>query len=1007
MRTTKIKVHRILICCSALSMAYGNIFAKEFEAQYWIDYDSDHMYTCTVTTGNIEVSIPKDGLSNKAIHQLNMQIKDAEGQWSGVYTSLFTLGQSTELSLLYDIDSKGSYLPLDISDPYINIENLIDGTHHVTILDDAGNIMPANQIFFKNSVIGNNLLLSLESSRSNVRKEIQITPETRDIDIDVSDLEPGIYPINVSLKTANQAQLAGTGSLMNILPIGGERVTSIYYWLNDSVEEKKEITIPEDNMPFVYSADLDMSALSVPTGDYNVELNDQGITVTPNFNLGVAVVSNRGYKTDTVSYYRDNSKAEVVVPPTLQSGIQYDFGQVTPNHVLWAQVPVQKNDHVQFIPRWESTVRWFDGSGTAVDTTFFDNKLVKTEFTSDYTGKYYVQIYDILESSQDFSVKMEYLEGPSTVVPGASTVQYEGIPVEWKSADEWSESEDEISLAVQKITLDVAKGRSAYVPEVSETTSICRINKGNRVTFKVASGYMDRITMCVPDGYNIPNVSVSEGDVIIDRDLNIIVWNGLSNNVELTVKDFYLSDVSDENQFAEIMLEKAYVKIAEVDEDDYTELETIPENFTYTGYNYLKLWNNGSKVGEYTLDGISNISFNEDELAVIHNGVRKTHSINNHLLLTYNYELTGNIVLSDTELRLTKGEAATLTATVLSADAKDKTVIWSSSDESVAMVDGNGKVKAEGVGKAVITASCGNASAECAFKSYPRTGDANWDGAITITDAVDISNYVVKKKNVPDKWDKEEWTEFYNVGANANASEDGRITFADASAAVTLALLQPVATTTKNRIHKAYSASRNSSDALVVGAASAVDNGRIAVPINLDNSREYVALQSDILLPEGMEIEIKARNRTANHSIETMWLDSTHLRVALYNISNKPFAESSDPLLELVASGTISDMEGLILSNILAADSEAKEYALDFRTDAMSGVESVAEDDILITKVAGGIRVFNAIGKRIDIWTLEGKTVSSFIAKDTPQTIHLPVGVYIVRAGYKTIKIIL
>ncbi len=94
--------------------------------------------------------------------------------------------------------------------------------------------------------------------------------------------------------------------------------------------------------------------------------------------------------------------------------------------------------------------------------------------------------------------------------------------------------------------------------------------------------------MCVPDGYNIPNVSVSEGDVIIDRDLNIIVWNGLSNNVELTVKDFYLSDVSDENQFAEIMLEKAYVKIAEVDEDDYTELETIPENFTYTGYNYLK-----------------------------------------------------------------------------------------------------------------------------------------------------------------------------------------------------------------------------------------------------------------------------------------------------------------------------------------------------------------------------------------------------------------------------------
>lgn len=57
-----------------------------------------------------------------------------------------------------------------------------------------------------------------------------------------------------------------------------------------------------------------------------------------------------------------------------------------------------------------------------------------------------------------------------------------------------------------------------------------------------------------------------------------------------------------------------------------------------------------------------------------------------------------SVTLDKTSLSLAIGESATLTATVKPDDATDKTVAWSSSDESVAKVD-NGKVTAVKSGK--------------------------------------------------------------------------------------------------------------------------------------------------------------------------------------------------------------------------------------------------------------------------------------------------------------------
>ena len=61
------------------------------------------------------------------------------------------------------------------------------------------------------------------------------------------------------------------------------------------------------------------------------------------------------------------------------------------------------------------------------------------------------------------------------------------------------------------------------------------------------------------------------------------------------------------------------------------------------------------------------------------------------------------VVLDSDELSLTKGEEKTLGATVLPSSAKNKELMWVSSNEAVATVE-NGLIKAVGAGKAIITA---------------------------------------------------------------------------------------------------------------------------------------------------------------------------------------------------------------------------------------------------------------------------------------------------------------
>ena len=83
------------------------------------------------------------------------------------------------------------------------------------------------------------------------------------------------------------------------------------------------------------------------------------------------------------------------------------------------------------------------------------------------------------------------------------------------------------------------------------------------------------------------------------------------------------------------------------------------------------------------------------------------------LILTQEPVRCKSLTLNIESAELNIGETVQLEATVLPEDTTDKTVVWNSSDENVATVDESGLLTAVSEGHAVITASCGEITAEC------------------------------------------------------------------------------------------------------------------------------------------------------------------------------------------------------------------------------------------------------------------------------------------------------
>ena len=123
--------------------------------------------------------------------------------------------------------------------------------------------------------------------------------------------------------------------------------------------------------------------------------------------------------------------------------------------------------------------------------------------------------------------------------------------------------------------------------------------------------------------------------------------------------------------------------------------------------------------------------------------------------------MVSSVTLSNTTLTINVGYSENLVATILPDNADDKSITWSSSKESVATVDKNGRVTAVASGVATIMAIAANgknAICEIVVPLYGgTTGALSWalmdDGTLTIRGEGSMLNFF---NDVPwgDYWDK-------------------------------------------------------------------------------------------------------------------------------------------------------------------------------------------------------------------------------------------------------------
>ena len=360
-----------------------------------------------------------------------------------------------------------------------------------------------------------------------------------------------------------------------------------------------------------------------------------------------------------------------------------------------------------------------------------------------------------------------------------------------------------------------------------------------------------------------------------------------------------------------------------------------------------------------------------------------------------------SIAINGDAASVRKGRQLALAADVLPATATNPQLIWSSSNAAIATVDEDGTVNALAAGDVTITATAadgsGIASDYALVVTPPMRGDSNDDDRVTITDAVNTASYAVGN----------EVKTFCEEAADVTG--DHRITVTDASATVSIALEQNLETVA----NRSKALSRNVTfgcDRLVLGEIQP-QGQLLTVPVRLDNSVAYVALQADITVPSGMSIsDVKLNERVAeHHTLTSRRISDRCMRIAIFDIDNSLLAEYGDVIMELDVNTNGVKPEDITISNIIAADDEANEYMLGFADETNFASQATIGQDhvsgIYIEALMDGVAVYNASGLDIAIHTVDGQEVTRLTADKDMETISLNDGIYVVTAGSVAKKI--
>ena len=173
-------------------------------------------------------------------------------------------------------------------------------------------------------------------------------------------------------------------------------------------------------------------------------------------------------------------------------------------------------------------------------------------------------------------------------------------------------------------------------------------------------------------------------------------------------------------------------------------------------YYYLdSTWDAGNKTYRYFLKGTSDFSGHTPESAFL----------SSYALADTAYAVTG-MTLDRTALELRTGDIDTLAVAIEpDGSGEGESVTWSSSNETVAVVDGQGTVTAVGVGQAVITAKAAGRLAQC---------------TVNVTELPEVTSIkaVLTENGAEITWGAVDGADSYHISV-AEAMEDGTPVWGD------------------------------------------------------------------------------------------------------------------------------------------------------------------------------------------------------------------------------------
>lgn len=297
-----------------------------------------------------------------------------------------------------------------------------------------------------------------------------------------------------------------------------------------------------------------------------------------------------------------------------------------------------------------------------------------------------------------------------------------------------------------------------------------------------------------------------------------------------------------------------------------------------------------------------------------------------------------SLTFAQESITLEENETLQLSPVFTPANAESLELEWTSTNPDIAYVDNSNVLHTIVPGEVTVTAtnSASGLSASINVVVTPVLyGDANDNNVVAIDDVTTEVKYILEKNPSPFSFKK------------ADVNRDRVVNVLDISRTVGIVLTNSGLASQMRRL------APSNAPAMVSAAEEDIAGNSRMVVLSLANAQNVTAMQGDIELPAGMDVEAITLStaQESNHIVGFAHCGDNTVRFTVYSLSLTNLTENA-PMLEVTLSGDMDcgDRE-VVINNLYASDADcelyhSKDIRLTLGSHEITGVESVDADSV-------------------------------------------------------------